>query len=150
MKNRSSLFLFIIAVLAAGLAIGYLTPPDEWYASLDKPWFNPPGWLFAPVWSILYVLIAIAGWRVFTFTRDVGLKVLWAGQMALNFLWSPAFFAAHNPGLALAIIVILLIAILAFILRAWNRDRTASILFLPYAAWVAFATMLNLAIVQLN
>lgn len=150
MKNWLSLVLFIIFVLGSGLLIGYLTPPGVWYAELEKPWFNPPGWIFGPVWSTLYVLIAIAGWRVWTLTDHGGLKALWIIQMGLNFIWSPAFFGAQMPTLALVIILALLVTLVAFIRMAWHRDRTSAVLFLPYLAWVAFATLLNSAIVVLN
>ena len=149
MKKWPSLLLFIVVVLGIGWAVGYVTAPGEWYASLNKPWFNPPGWLFGPVWSILYVLIAIAGWRVWT-EGESTLKLLWIIQMVLNFLWSPAFFGIQIPALALVIILVLLVTIYVFIAKAWNRDRTSGLLFLPYAAWVTFATLLNGSIVALN
>lgn len=149
MKNWPSLLLFIVVVLGIGWAVGYVTAPSEWYANLNKPFFNPPGWLFAPVWSILYVLIAIAGWRVWT-AGETTLTSLWFIQMVLNFLWSPAFFGIQMPALALVIIIVLLVTIYAFIVKAWNRDRTSALLFLPYAAWVTFATLLNFSIVVLN
>jgi benzodiazapine receptor len=149
MKKWPSLLLFIVVVLGIGWAVGYVTAPGEWYASLNKPFFNPPGWLFAPVWSILYVLIAIAGWRVWT-AGETTLTSLWFIQMVLNFLWSPAFFGIQMPALALVIIIVLLVTIYAFIVKAWNRDRTSALLFLPYAAWVTFATLLNFSIVVLN
>jgi len=149
MKKWPSLLLFIVVVLGIGWAVGYVTAPGEWYASLNKPFFNPPGWLFAPVWSILYVLIAIAGWRVWT-AGETTLTSLWFIQMVLNFLWSPAFFGIQMPALALVIIIVLLVTIYAFIAKAWNRDRTSALLFLPYAAWITFATLLNFSIVVLN
>ena len=105
---------FLVLVIGGGLAIGYLTAPGEWYAGLDKPSFNPPGWVFAPVWTVLYVLIAVAGWRTFERDRRGWPMRLWWAQLALNFLWSPVFFAAHRIGLALAIILLMLAAILAF------------------------------------
>jgi translocator protein len=150
MPRYLMLAVFLIVVLGAGLMIGYATVPGEWYAALEKPAFNPPAWLFGPVWSMLYVLIAIAGWRVFERDPSGSATKLWLVQMALNFLWSPAFFGAERIGLALAVIVALLIAILAFIVVAWNRDRVSALLFLPYAAWVAFATLLNGSIWLLN
>jgi translocator protein len=145
-----SLPLFIAVVLGIGLLLGYATAPGEWYASLQKPPFNPPNWLFGPVWSVLYVLIAIAGWRVFERDGTGSLKKLWFAQMALNFLWTPIFFGAQQIGLALIVMIALLAAILAFIALAWRRDLAAALLFVPYAVWVGFATLLNGSIWMLN
>lgn len=142
--------VFIIAVLGIGLAIGYVFLPGAWYQSLAKPPFNPPNWLFGPAWTILYVLIGIAGARTWLAGPATSGMKLWFGQMALNYLWSPFFFGLQRPPIALVIIAALLIAILAFIANRWNRDRTAALLFLPYAAWVAFATLLNASIAYLN
>ena len=149
--NRGLVLLgFLVLVIGGGLAIGYLTAPGEWYAGLDKPSFNPPGWVFAPVWTVLYVLIAVAGWRTFERDRRGWPMRLWWAQLALNFLWSPVFFAAHRIGLALAIVLLMLAAILPFIGMAWRQDRVAAWLFAPYAAWVGFASVLNGAIFALN
>ncbi|MBV9347053.1 MAG: tryptophan-rich sensory protein [Pseudolabrys sp.] len=145
-----SLAAFIVVVLACGMAIGYLTTPDAWYASLNKPAFNPPNWVFAPVWTTLYVLIAIAGWRTFRREPRSLAMNLWLAQMALNFSWSPVFFGAHWIGAALMIIAVLLATILAFIATAWQSDRASALLFVPYAAWVAFATLLNASLWLLN
>lgn len=145
-----SLVVFIAVVLGCGMAIGYLTLPGAWYAALAKPSFNPPNWVFAPVWSTLYVLIAVAGWRVFMREPRGPMMTLWLAQMALNFAWSPVFFGAHAIGFALVIIVALLASIVAFIAVAWPRERIAAMLFVPYAAWVGFATLLNLRLWMLN
>ena len=140
--------VFVAAVLAIGLLIGWAFLPGVWYAGLRKPGFTPPNWLFGPAWTTLYVLIGIAGAR--TWERG-GLAVgLWFLQMALNFLWSPAFFGAQNPGLGLMVILPLLAVILVFIRERWNRDRIATLLFVPYALWVAFASALNIGIWWLN
>lgn len=144
------LVLFLLLVVGGGLVIGYLTAPDEWYAQLDKPLFNPPGWLFGPVWTALYVLIAVAGWRIWRRGAGGWPMKLWWAQLALNFLWSPVFFAAHRIGLAFGVIVVLLAVIVAFIVAARPHDRAAAWLFVPYAAWVAFATVLNASIFVLN
>jgi tryptophan-rich sensory protein len=149
-QNFLSLLPFILLVLGGGALIGAFTGPDNWYAALEKPAFNPPGWLFGPVWTTLYILIAIAGWRLWQNARGSLAMKLWWLQLVLNFAWSPAFFAAHQIGLALAIILALLVVILAFIASAWRTDRTAALLFIPYAAWVAFASALNGAILGLN
>nr|WP_050628088.1 TspO/MBR family protein [Bradyrhizobium viridifuturi] len=149
MMKYARLLLFVVLVLGAGFAIGYLNRPDAWYAALSKPAFNPPNWVFAPVWSIVYLLIAVAGWHV----REQGSAFswrLWLAQMVLNFAWSPIFFGLHQPGVALAVIVALLSAIVAFQIATWNADRLSAILFAPYALWVAFASLLNFEIARLN
>lgn len=150
MNRYVSLILFLALVLGGGLALGFLTAPGEWYAGLAKPSFNPPAWLFGPVWTMLYILIAIAGWRVWQCDRSGWPMTLWWVQLALNFLWTPVFFAAHQIGLALVVILLMLAAILAFIVTAWRLDRVAAWLFVPYAAWVAFASLLNGSIWMLN
>lgn len=150
MNRYAALILFLVLVAGGGLAIGFLTPPGEWYSGLVKAAFNPPNWLFAPVWTTLYVLIAIAGWRLFERDRASWPMKLWWGQLALNFLWSPIFFAAHWIGTALAVILLMLAVILAFIATTWRQDRVAAWLFIPYAAWIGFASALNASIFVLN
>jgi translocator protein len=145
-----SLLLFLALTVGGGLAIGLFTLPGAWYAGLVKPSFNPPNWIFGPVWTALYVMIGIAGWRIYLREPSgVAMKIWWVA-LALNFLWSPVFFGAQMLRLALFIILMLLAAILAFILRARGIDKTASLLFAPYAAWVGFATLLNGALFMLN
>ena len=150
LKKYPSLLLFLVMVLGGGLLIGYATLPGAWYASLVKPPFNPSNWVFGPAWTLLYVLIAIAGWR--TWRREptgAALKV-WGVQLILNFAWSPTFFGAKMMGPALVVIVCLLASIVLFIASVWNRDRLSGWLFAPYAAWVAFATVLNASLLGLN
>lgn len=149
MKRWLQLVVFLIISVGAGAWIGSGNAPDDWYRHLAKPWFTPPGWLFAPVWTVLYVLIGIAGWRAWR-SGARPLIVAWFVQMALNFLWTPVFFSAHSPVVALVVIVGLFIAVLTFLARSASRDRMAFWCFVPYAAWVAFATLLNGAIVWLN
>lgn len=150
MNRYVSLALFVVGVVGIGLLIGYATLPGEWYAGLAKPSFNPPNWVFAPTWSLLYVLIAIAGWRTWRQSPTGRPMNLWWAQTLLNFLWSPAFFGAQQIGVALAVIVLLLASILAFIALRWKQDRLSALLFVPYAAWVSFATLLNASIWRLN
>lgn len=144
------LSLFAALVAGGGLLIGTVTLPGDWYAQLAKPDFNPPGWVFGPVWTLLYILIAIAGWRVWQVDRAGWAMRLWWVQLGLNFAWSPAFFYLHRIGLALVILAGLLAAVIGFIAAAWYRHRLAACLFLPYAAWVAFAGLLNASILALN
>jgi translocator protein len=150
MSNRVALVLFLILVVGGGALIGTVSTPGPWYETLTKPSFNPPNWVFAPVWTMLYVLIAIAGWLAWRQDATGSLIKLWVVQMVLNFAWSPAFFVAHNIGLALAIILALLCSIVGFISVAWPRQRAAAYLFMPYLAWVGFATLLNLSLFILN
>ena len=154
MKMRShaivGLILFLALVVGGGLVIGIVTVPGAWFAALAKPSFNPPNWIFAPVWTALYIMIAVAGWRLWRAARAGAAMKLWWAQLVLNFIWSPLFFSLHRIDLAFGVLVLLLIAILAFIATAWRRDRIAALLFGPYAAWVAFASLLNGAIWRLN
>ncbi|MDR6263332.1 TspO/MBR family protein [Roseobacter sp. N2S] len=149
-KNTTSLILFVLAVMAGGIAIGILTAPGPWYADLVKPAFNPPNWIFAPVWTLLYLCIAIAGWRIWQI-EPAGLPMkAWFAQMLLNFIWSPLFFVAHRMDLALGVILLMLALIVTFIYGTWRTDRPAALLFVPYAAWVAFASVLNGSLLALN
>jgi len=141
---------FLVAVPGVGLLIGAFNLPGAWYAALHKPSFNPPDWIFAPVWTVLFILIGLAGFRTFERQPRGKAAALWALQMTLNFAWSPLFFSLHRIDVALAIILALLSAILAFIWCQWRADRVAALLFFPYAAWVGFATTLNTAILLLN
>jgi translocator protein len=150
MRPTLTLLFFILLVLGGGTLIGFITLPGEWYAGLAKPPFNPPNWIFAPVWTLLYIMVAVAGRRTWQRGPRSAAMVVWFVQLVLNFIWSPVFFGAHRIGAALVVIVTLLAAIIAFIVMCWPRDRTAALLFTPYAAWVAFATLLNGAIWHLN
>jgi benzodiazapine receptor len=155
MNRKTAELLVLFAILVATLAVGFVaslaTVPNipGWYAGLHKPSFNPPNWVFAPVWTALYVLMAIAAWRVW---RKAGLWPLglYAMQLALNGAWSFIFFGAHAVGAALVEIVLLLALVLAMMASFWRKDRIAGLLLLPYAAWVLFAAVLNAAIWRLN
>ncbi len=141
---------FVAVVVVAGALIGISAGPDAWYASLAKPPFNPPNWVFAPVWLTLYVLIGIAGAR--TFLRDASgpAMLLWALQMLLNWAWTPAWFTLHLMWPAFVVIAAILLLVVGFIVLTWRRDQVSAWLFVPYALWVAFASTLNLSIALLN
>jgi translocator protein len=148
-KSYTALFLFLVLVLAVGFTIGLTIRPGEWYQSLAKPWFTPPNWLFAPAWTLVYILIAIAGWRV---TSTDGLTSttfrLWMVQMILNWTWTPVFFGLRQVGPGLAVILCLLAIAFGFMIRA--GDRFARWCFAPYVLWLVYATSLNAAIFLLN
>jgi len=150
MPSRAVLPLFLLLSVGGGLLIGTLNIPGAWYAELAKPSFNPPNWLFGPVWTALYVLIAIAGWRTWRTARNGRAMKLWWAQMALNFLWSPVFFGAQQITPAAVVIFLMLATVLAFIAVTWRSDRVSAALFVPYALWVAFAAVLNTSIAALN
>ena len=141
---------FLVLVLGGGSSIGLMTGPGEWFAGLVKPSINPPSWVFAPVWSILYVFIAVAGCRTWLRDRDGAAMKLWWAQLFLNFLWSPVFFGAHRIDAALVVIVLLLATMFAYVLRVYRRDKIAALLCAPYLAWVSFATILNAAFLWIN
>jgi translocator protein len=118
--------------------------------SLEQAVFQSANYIFGTAWSVIYLLIAVAGWRVWEAQGEVLGKFLWGAQMALNFAWSPMFFTVHSIKGALIIIMAMLLSILAFIVHQWSRDRLSALLFTPYALWVSFATVLNASIVMLN
>lgn len=150
MRKILYLFLFVIGVLFIGGCIGYLSVPTAWYQELNKPAFTPPNWLFAPVWSILYIIIGYVGWRVFIDKPNDLLQRLWLGQLLLNFAWSPLFFGLHQVFLAFIICAAMLILTLIFILKSWQSDKFSALLFIPYIIWLSLATALNGGILILN
>jgi len=134
-------------------ALGGWFMPGEWYAQLQKPTWNPPGWIFGPVWTALYMMMAIAAWLVWRrggFAAQRGPLSLFLLQLFLNAAWTPLFFGLHHPALAFVDIVLLWLALLATLLTFWRRSRIAGALLIPYLAWVSFATALNLALWRLN
>jgi len=154
-RDLPSLLGFLVLCFAVAAAGGAVTATSVhgWYQALAKPVFNPPDWVFAPVWSVLYATIALAGWRLWRrrAAPAAGAALRWWGlQLAFNLAWSFAFFGARLPGLALADIVLLLGALAITIRLAALSDRAAAWLLGPYAAWSAFAALLNASIWYLN
>jgi tryptophan-rich sensory protein len=143
--------LGFLAITFAAAALGAQFMPGPWYAELAKPAWTPPNWLFGPVWTVLYVMIAVAAWLVWQRESRIGTPlILWGLQLGLNGVWSWLFFGLERPGLAVLDIVALLVTIAATVLAFARVSRAAALLLLPYLAWVAFATALNIAIWQLN
>lgn len=148
--------LFSIALSFAAAGIGSLaTTPNipTWYAVLEKPFFNPPNWVFGPVWTLLYLLMGLSLYLVWTSKGKTSKQIaykLFGVQLILNALWSIVFFGLHQPWLAVVVIITLL-AILVFTVRTFAKySKAAALLLVPYIAWVSFATMLNLGIALLN
>jgi len=150
---RRALYAFLIVTLGVGASTSLFTAPEipTWYAGLKHPAIAPPTFVFAPVWTTLYVLMAFAAWRVW---KKTGLKspqmAAFAVQLVLNFFWSVVFFALHHIGAALAEVAVLDVAILVTVILFFQRDRLAGLLLLPYLAWTGFATLLTHAFWRLN
>jgi tryptophan-rich sensory protein len=152
--RRSVLGLVVALALSFGAAyIGSRFPVDDWYAELSKPSWNPPNWLFGPVWSVLYLLMAIAAWLVWREGGLAGAAVplgLFVVQLALNAAWSWIFFGRHELGLALIEILVLWAAIVATMIAFWRVRPLSGILLVPYLLWVTFAAFLNFTLWRLN
>jgi translocator protein len=152
MKQWLVLAGFVGLCLAVGGIGGFATSQSvvDWYPTLNKPSWTPPGWLFGPVWTLLYVMMGVAAWLVWK-ARDSGVALgIFAVQLALNMMWSLLFFGLKSPGAGLVCIVLLWAAIAATIVAFRRKSGVAALLLLPYLAWVSFATALNTAIVTLN
>lgn len=148
--------LFILFSQAAGIIGSVFTSKaiPTWYAGLTKPGFNPPSWLFGPVWILLYALMGIASFLVFEKRAQFPLAkpalAVFFIHLGLNALWSILFFGLKNPGLAFFEIIVLWAAILVLIFLFYRIDRPAAYLLIPYLAWVSFALVLNFSIWRLN
>ena len=156
LKDILKLIVCVVACLAAG-AIGSVftrSAIPTWYATLEKPSFNPPNWLFAPVWTLLYILMGVAAflvWRRGLENRQVRIAlIVFLIQLILNALWSVVFFGLESPLYGLAIISILWVAILVTVIKFFSISRVASVLMWPYLLWVTFAAVLNASIWLLN
>ncbi len=141
---------FMMTVVAIGIVIGLMNIPGVWYAQLVKPPFNPPNWIFGPVWTVLYGIIGFVGARTWLAQGSTPALRLWFAQMALNFAWSPLFFGLNLMVAALCVIFGLWICIALFIVSTWRKDRLSAVLFVPYLLWVTFATILNGSLIVLN
>lgn len=148
------LALFLLLVFATAAVGGLFTAKaiHTWYPYLHKPSFSPPDWLFGPVWTALYIAMAVAAWLVW---RKDGpgarpAMLLWAVQLVLNAIWTPIFFGLHEIGWALVDIAVLWAAIAATTILFWRVSRPAAMLMLPYLAWVTFAAVLNHALWRMN
>ena len=142
---------FALAAAAAALIGGLgVAGTTQEYAGLTQPSWAPPSWLFGPVWTVLYVMIAVAGWLVWRRTGWTSALTVYAVQLALNAIWTPIFFGFGQYGLALVDIAVLWVLIGVTIWLFRPVSRPAALMLVPYWAWVTFATALNLAIWRLN
>ena len=151
--NSIIILLGFAATCFLAASPGAVFRPGEWYERLAKPKWRPPNWLFAPVWSVLYLMIAVSGWlvwRVAGFSAAVFPLSIYAISLALNGAWSGFFFGLHRPDLAFFEVILLWVSIVATIVTFYPIEQYSALLLLPYLIWVTFAAMLNLAIWRLN
>lgn len=143
---------FVLVPVVAGAAVGWFVETGPWYDQLDKAPLHPPSWLFAPVWTVLYLMIGLAGYLAWTASAERRRAVVtpWALQLLLNLAWTPIFFALERPGWALVDIVALVFAIGVTIAVFQRRSIVAAWLLVPYLGWVLFATYLTLGVVVLD
>lgn len=149
MTSWLTLVPFLAAVVVVALA-GMKFMPGEWYAALAKPPWTPPNWVFAPAWTTLYLMIAVAGWLVWRAEGVGPALAIWVANLMFNAAWSWLMFGRHEIGWALADAMAMLITIVLFVVAAWSVSRAAALLFVPYLAWVGYATALNWAIFARN
>ena len=154
-KKILTLFASIIIAQLAGAVGSIFTAPSiqSWYVFLEKPFFAPPNWLFAPAWITLYALMGIAAFLVWQKRRKVEVKsalYFYFAQLLLNASWSVAFFGLQNPFLGFLVIIALWLLILVTMVKFWKIERFAGFLFIPYLLWVSFASVLNYFVWQLN
>lgn len=146
---------WILLLVGLGAAFGSLFAPDAWFSALLKPTWNPPPWVFAPVWTVLYTTMAVALWLVRREPESEDrprnrAQVLFAIQFLLNLVWTPMFFGLHSPGLAFVVICLLWIVLLSTMLAFGRVRALAGYLLLPYLLWVSFALVLNGTIWLMN
>lgn len=150
------LFISILIPVLVGAISGFFTSSgvNGWYALANKPWFNPPNWIFAPVWTTLYILMGIALFSVWRSDADKTIKltaiILFTVQLTLNFFWSIIFFKLQQPGWAFAEIIVMWLMIVLTIFWFGKISATAAWLLVPYICWVSFASVLNYSIWRLN
>lgn len=156
MNTYLKLFISIAVCLAIGGVSGYFTANEipTWYATLNKPGFNPPNWIFGPVWTTLYILMAISFWLIWKSNIESSIKnramTFFVIQLVLNFFWSILFFSLHQLGFAFVEIILMWLFILFSIISFYPISKTASYLLIPYLLWVSFASVLNFSIWKLN
>ena len=142
-----------LIALVVELLGGWLTVLGAWYENLRKPSWQPPGWLFGPAWTLLFILIAISAglaWTQSPLEARPALLILFGVNAALNIAWSALFFRAQRPDLAFVEVIVFWTSIFALILAIWPHSQTAALLLLPYLAWVSFAGFLNWTVARLN
>jgi len=151
--NRGLGLVGWLALTFCAAATGAFVSTGGWYVELTKPSWNPPGWVFGPVWTALYAMMAVAAWLVWLrggWRAQRRPLAVYLVQWALNALWTPLFFGLQRPGVAFAEIIVLVVAIYGTLVLFWKARPVAGFLLVPYALWTTFAAVLNFTIWQMN
>ncbi|MEM5812410.1 MAG: TspO/MBR family protein [Candidatus Aenigmatarchaeota archaeon] len=155
MKNYQKLIISVLIPLSVGFLGSFFTSSsvESWYLTLNKPEFNPPNWLFAPVWTFLFILMGVSFylvWKIDFGGKRNSLIGIYSFQLSLNLLWSLLFFGIRNPFFALVEIIFLWFAIMMNVLVFYKASKNSGLLLIPYLMWVSFASVLNYFVVILN
>jgi tryptophan-rich sensory protein len=142
-------FIFFLACAAAA-STGIIFKPGAWYESLNKPSFTPPNWAFPLAWTVIYLLLAWAGYRLSLIPGSQVVLALWAAQIALNTLWTPVFFGAHQVFAAMVILTLLWLVVAAMVVLALQLDLITGLILFPYLVWLSVAAALNFSILRNN
>lgn len=143
-------FLIFLIACGAAASTGIIFKPGQWYEELNKPSFTPPKWLFPVAWSIIYLLLAWAGYRLSLLPGSQVVLALWAAQIALNTLWTPVFFGAHRIFAGMVIISLLWLVVAAMVILALRLDLVTGLILFPYLIWLCVASALNFSILRHN
>lgn len=142
-------YIFLIACCAAA-STGIIFKPGDWYASLQKPGFTPPNWVFPVAWTVIYLLLAWAGYRLTLLPGSQLVLALWAAQIALNTLWTPVFFGAHRIFAGMVILTLLWLTVATMVVMALQLDLVTGLILFPYLIWLSIAAALNFSILRHN
>ncbi|RMP83324.1 tryptophan-rich sensory protein TspO [Pseudomonas syringae] len=143
-------FLIFLLACSAAAATGIIFKPGAWYESLQKPSFTPPNWAFPVAWTVIYLLLAWAGYRLTLLPGSQTVLALWAAQIALNTLWTPVFFGANRIVAAMVILALLWIVVASMIVMALQLDIITGLILFPYLVWLSVAAALNFSILRHN
>jgi translocator protein len=143
-------FLIFLIACGAAASTGILFKPGQWYETLKKPSFTPPKWLFPVAWTIIYLLLAWAGYRLSLMPGSQVVLALWAAQIALNTLWTPVFFGAHHLFAGMIIITLLWLVVATMVVLALRLDIVTGLMLFPYLIWLCVAGALNFSILRNN
>jgi len=143
-------FLIFLIACGAAASTGVIFKPGQWYEGLNKPGFTPPNWAFPVAWTIIYLLLAWAGYRLSLIPGSQTVLALWAAQIALNTLWTPVFFGAHQVAAAMVILLLLWLVVAVMVFMALRLDLITGLILFPYLAWLSVAAALNFSILRNN